>query len=80
MKYPVSCVFFLMFASSAVLPAQRAALDSVIFVSVGGNDSWSGSLPEPNAGKTDGPFASFERARHGVRSRLAAGVNPSVLA
>ena len=37
------------------------------YVSLNGNDSWSGMLPEPDTGKTDGPFASFEKARDAVR-------------
>jgi len=38
------------------------------YVSPAGNDSWSGALPEPNEEKTDGPFATLERARDAVRS------------
>ena len=30
-----------------------------LFVSTQGNDRWSGRLPEPNADKTDGPFATL---------------------
>lgn len=37
------------------------------FVSTKGSDSWSGKLAEPNADKTDGPFATLERARLAVR-------------
>lgn len=37
------------------------------YVSPAGSDNWSGSLPEPDARKTDGPFASLERARDAVR-------------
>jgi len=36
-------------------------------VSADGCDDWSGSLPEPNAQGTDGPFASLARARDAVR-------------
>ena len=32
------------------------------FVSPAGNDAWTGRLTEPNAGKTDGPFATLPRA------------------
>jgi len=38
------------------------------FVSSGGNDNWSGTLVEPNAAKTDGPFATIKRAQEAVRS------------
>lgn len=37
------------------------------FVSANGSDSWSGTLAESNAQKTDGPFATLQRARDGVR-------------
>ena len=43
----------------------------VYFVSPEGNDSWSGSLPEP--GGKDGPFATLTRARDAVRSLKTAG-------
>lgn len=32
-----------------------------------GNDSWSGTLHEPNKGATDGPFMTLARAREAVR-------------
>ena len=34
-----------------------------IYVAVNGKDSWTGNLPSPNNSKTDGPFATLERAR-----------------
>lgn len=37
------------------------------YVSPNGNDTWSGTLPEANTTKTDGPFATFEAARDAVR-------------
>lgn len=41
-----------------------------------GNDAWSGRLPEANADRTDGPFATLERARDEVRRLQAAGPLP----
>lgn len=38
-----------------------------IYVATNGRDDWSGLLPEPNAAKTDGPFATLPRAREAVR-------------
>jgi len=43
-------------------------------VSRNGNDGWSGSLAAPNADRTDGPFATLERARDAIRGRRATGV------
>jgi hypothetical protein len=37
------------------------------YVSTVGNDNWTGKLAEPNAAKTDGPFATITRAREAVR-------------
>ena len=45
------------------IPAQSAA---DYYVSTAGNDHWSGTLPEPNSDKTDGPFATLDRARQAV--------------
>ena len=44
-----------------------AETEADFYVSVSGSDSWSGQLAEPNAQKTDGPFATLERARDAVR-------------
>ena len=37
------------------------------FVSPNGNDRWSGTLPEPNAAGTDGPFATLLQAQKAVK-------------
>ena len=37
------------------------------YVAMNGNDNWSGTLAEPNAAKTDGPFATLKRAQTAVR-------------
>jgi len=55
--------------------AQRATNDFawdrsvVLYVSAtDGNDQWSGRLPFPNSGRTDGPLASLDEARQAVRA------------
>jgi len=45
--------------------AKKAKGD--FFVSPMGNDDWSGTLAEPNARGTDGPFATINRAKDAVR-------------
>lgn len=40
---------------------------ATLYVATNGNDDWSGKLAEPNVAKTDGPFATLERARDAVR-------------
>ena len=46
-------------------PAQAQV--NVIYVSLHGNDAWSGLLPDANGAKTDGPVASLQRAIGAVR-------------
>lgn len=36
------------------------------YIATNGNDSWSGKLAAPNADRSDGPFASIERAQQAV--------------
>jgi hypothetical protein len=49
-----------------------------LFVSLDGNDGWSGKLPKPNAEKTDGPLATVGAAQRKVRAlrRSAACLGP----
>src|SRR5438874_1294789 len=46
------------------------------FVALNGRDSWSGKLAEPNRQRTDGPFATLERARDEVRKTKVNGGLP----
>jgi hypothetical protein len=61
--------------ATAVAAAERV----VLYVAPTGNDAWSGKLAEPNSARTDGPFATLERARDEIRklkqaATLGAGV------
>ena len=47
--------------------ATKINQKATFFVAVNGDDGWSGKLSEPNAGKTDGPFATLHHARDAVR-------------
>ncbi|GBC94525.1 hypothetical protein HRbin16_00309 [bacterium HR16] len=47
-----------------------------IYVSPRGNDAWSGTLPAPNRQRTDGPFATLERARDAIRDLKRQGRLP----
>jgi len=40
---------------------------AVFHVATSGSDNWSGRLAAPNDSKTDGPFATLQRARDAVR-------------
>jgi parallel beta-helix repeat protein len=41
------------------------------YVAPNGNDSWSGTLPAPNVGETDGPFKTLQGAQFAVRSVIS---------
>ena len=57
---------------------RAPAPSSVTFyVAPNGNDFWCGTLAAPNAGKTDGPFATFDHARAIVQSISKAGLTGS---
>lgn len=63
-------VSFIYLAVSFSAAATKRAVESPqadFYVATNGNDSWSGKLAAPNAQKTDGPFATLERARDAVR-------------
>jgi hypothetical protein len=40
---------------------------AVFYVALEGSDGWSGRLAEANAGHSDGPFATLDRAREEIR-------------
>jgi hypothetical protein len=52
-----------------MLPMTAEAQQAHFYVSVNGNDGWSGRLPQPNPGRTDGPFATLTKARDTLRLR-----------
>ena len=62
-------------ASAQEVAAQRKVADRdelALYVSITGNDTWSGRLAEPNAAGTDGPLATIQKARDIVRESKAA--------
>ena len=42
-------------------------LEAAFFISLNGNDNWSGKSASPNKNKTDGPFATISKARDAIR-------------
>mgnify|MGYP001770787651 CR=1 FL=1 len=56
--------------------SQAGAKPMNFYVSPQGNDSWSGMLASPNRQKTDGPFATLERARDAIRQLKRQGKLP----
>ena len=75
-------VFQLPLSGNTTNNNQNAANESktVFFISLAGNDNWSGTIAEANTDKTDGPFATLERAREAVKQlRKAKNVGGPVL-
>ncbi|MBT7057680.1 MAG: carbohydrate-binding protein [Lentisphaerae bacterium] len=58
------------------LASPLSALD--LYISPRGDDAWSGDAARPNKNRTDGPFATPERARDEIRTRRAGGDQESV--
>ena len=48
----------------------------VFYVSKSGNDYWSGKIPKPNNIKSNGPFATLEKARDAIRALKSKGTLP----
>ncbi|MFM7181968.1 MAG: right-handed parallel beta-helix repeat-containing protein [Verrucomicrobiales bacterium] len=55
--------------SFLLAPGQVSAVD--FYLARDGNDQWSGKLPRPNAGGSDGPVATLAGARGAVRNHRA---------
>jgi len=66
------CLGLLALCSAATL-SSIATAGTTLYVAANGNDRWSGRSAEPNADKTDGPFATLHRARDEIRKLKAAG-------
>ncbi|RJP21212.1 MAG: right-handed parallel beta-helix repeat-containing protein [Candidatus Omnitrophota bacterium] len=69
----IICVcLFLFFSFSGVYFAEMGSENTIhLYVSTAGQDIWSGGLDAPNPDKTDGPFATLEKARDAIRQLKA---------
>ncbi len=76
MKKLFRLLFLVIFLLSFTGCTANQSKETAFYVSLDGNDSWSGKLPEPNSKKSDGPFATFERARDAIRELKKAGSLP----
>ena len=70
MSNRLACAFLVPVLVLLCLADAEAELAATVkgYVATNGNDAWSGTLAEPNAAKTDGPFATLERARDEIRA------------
>ncbi|NUQ61192.1 MAG: right-handed parallel beta-helix repeat-containing protein [Pirellulales bacterium] len=65
-------------AQAAASGPERSHAEALtLYVSTVGNDSWSGRFAEPNAGRTDGPLATVQKARDMLRETKAATGGPA---
>lgn len=62
------CTCTLLFALAL---GKASAADIVFYVAPGGNDSWSGTMQNPDAGGKDGPLKTLPAAQAAVRSKIA---------
>ncbi len=63
-------------AAGAGSPSAGQNPGLTLYVSLQGNDGWSGRSPTPNSERTDGPLASLEAARDAIRRVRAQGPLP----
>ncbi|MFQ6042753.1 MAG: right-handed parallel beta-helix repeat-containing protein [Candidatus Poribacteria bacterium] len=57
-------LFFILGLSMAI---ETSTQSIALYVAPDGDDVWSGKLPAPDSGRTDGPFATLEKARDTIR-------------
>jgi hypothetical protein len=69
--------------TKTLIPKETPTVDTsnkqILYVAPNGDDAWSGSLPKPNANKTDGPLATLNRAKAMVREWVKAGLTQDVV-
>lgn len=56
------------FLRPGALVNANPGAEKTYYVSPAGNDSWSGTLPEANPAKSDGPFRTLARAQQAMRA------------
>ncbi|MFN3422083.1 MAG: hypothetical protein ACK40X_10215, partial [Armatimonadota bacterium] len=61
MSVVIFAVAMSVFLGVKIVKAQRSR-EIAFYVATSGNDAWSGRLASPNRKKTDGPFATLQRA------------------
>ena len=71
---------FVMILCCLLAASASASPTADFYVAKNGNDSWSGKLAVPNRKRTDGPFATLQRAQQAVRElRRKATLNRPVV-
>ncbi len=73
----IACLALLVPAAVCLASSAAAAPAKTLYVSPAGDNAWSGTLPEPNPAKTDGPLATLEGARDRIREFKKHGPLPA---
>ena len=73
----IAPILMLHAAGILAMPALSRA-NEVLYVSITGNDGWSGTLSEANATHSDGPLATLNKARWKVRELIAKGLTSPI--
>ncbi|HRO48090.1 right-handed parallel beta-helix repeat-containing protein [Agriterribacter sp.] len=76
MKFVLPVILLLIFIIPGHSYAQVAE-KLVFYVSLSGNDGWSGKLAAPGKNKTDGPFKTFERVKLEIEQLNEKGSMPA---
>lgn len=63
----LSLIAALVFCAGSPSPIQGAPV-ATFYVATNGNDTWSGTVSQPDTQKADGPFATLVRARDAARA------------
>ncbi|MDA7528179.1 right-handed parallel beta-helix repeat-containing protein, partial [bacterium] len=66
--YAAICFLFLVVGIDDSGIAAYAVETADFYVSTQGSDAWSGTLVNPNTQRSDGPFATLQRAQYAVRA------------
>ncbi len=73
MKSAIRYVFLVCVFWTAVFASPSFGKTTIFYVSLEGNDHWSGRLTVPNVEGTDGPLATLAGAKEAIRRLKAAG-------
>lgn len=69
----LATLVFLALVNYVSAEVSKPSAGSAIYVSLEGNDAWSGTLPQANGEKSDGPLATLEKAKQKARELIQAG-------
>ena len=70
-RMPIVAAFVVTTLLGGIVGSEAAEPGNRVYVATNGDDRWSGASPGPNPGRTDGPFATLERARDAIRQLKA---------